>query len=210
MGTRLRTRWAWKPPLFTVAGCSWYFPTLITVWHREPRGHETGAVCKRTRRKKLTNGRERHVVRWAWLLHVHHWHLQIHPWQKFRRWALTRCEWCGGRSRGRDQVDVNHGNYRENTPWWRGEEGLYHSGCSAVESAHGLCLCTDPLFEHATYGKCFTCGKSRCFGMEVDDGHRALATLPVGSRITPEMQAFLEPIYAERRVRIAEEAKRPW
>lgn len=27
--------------------------------------------------------------------HVHHWRLQIHPWQKFKRWAFERCADCG-------------------------------------------------------------------------------------------------------------------
>jgi hypothetical protein len=29
--------------------------------------------------------------------HVHHWRLQVHPWQTFRRWAFSRCAGCGGR-----------------------------------------------------------------------------------------------------------------
>jgi len=27
--------------------------------------------------------------------HVHHWRLQVHPWQKFKRWAFERCADCG-------------------------------------------------------------------------------------------------------------------
>lgn len=205
-GTRFRSHWAWKPPLFRVAGRSWYFPTFVTVWHREPGGHKAGTVCKRTRRKTLANGRHRYVVRLAWRLHAHHWRVQLHPWQKFRRWALTRCEWCRGRSRKGDPINVSNGTYSEKSKWWRGEEGLYHHDCSAVAGAHGLCLCADPLFDHGTYGQCFACGKRRAYGREIDDGHRALATLPAGSRITPEVQAFLDPIYEERRRRIEAEA----
>lgn len=29
--------------------------------------------------------------------HVHHWRIQIHPWQQFHRWAFVRCYKCGGR-----------------------------------------------------------------------------------------------------------------
>jgi hypothetical protein len=29
--------------------------------------------------------------------HIHHWKIQIHPWQQFRRWAFERCSKCGGR-----------------------------------------------------------------------------------------------------------------
>lgn len=189
-----------------LAGHWFRAPDFITVWHREPGGHDTGTVCKRWRRKQTPKGRPRQVTRLAWLLHVHHWHLQIHPWQTFRRWAFTRCEWCGGRSRKRDRVDVSHSWSEGRDPWWRGERGLVHGGCSAVESAHGLCLCDDPLFDYGTYGQCFGCGKRRSYGMKVDDGHRALAALPVGSRIPPDVQAFLDPIYVERRGRIEKEA----
>lgn len=205
-GGRLCGRWAWRPPMFRVAGRGWYFADFITVWHREPGGHEAGTACKSTRRKMLPNGRHRYVVRLAWRLHVHHWRVQLHPLQKFRRWAFTRCEWCGGRSRKGDPINVSNGTYSAKTAWWRGEEGLHHHDCSAVAGAHGLCLCADPLFDHGTYGQCFACGKRRAYGREIDDGHRALATLPVGSRISPEVQEFLEPIYAERRARIEAEA----
>lgn len=205
-GTRLRSRWAWRPPFVRVAGRGWHFAGLITVWHHEPGGHDAGQICKRWRAKQTRSGRTRHVTRFAWYLHVHHWHIQIHPLQDFRRRTLTRCEWCRGRSRKGDPVDVSNGSYREKTKWWRGEEGLYHLDCSAVAGAHGLCLCTEPLFDHGTYGQCLVCDKRRCYGMEVDDGHRALAALPVGSRITPEVKAFLEPIYVERRRRIEAEA----
>ena len=29
--------------------------------------------------------------------HIHHWKLQIHPWQHFTRWAFSRCAGCGKR-----------------------------------------------------------------------------------------------------------------
>jgi hypothetical protein len=29
--------------------------------------------------------------------HIWHWRIQIHPWQKFRRWAFDRCHFCKGR-----------------------------------------------------------------------------------------------------------------
>lgn len=203
---RLAGRWTWRLPFFRVAGYGWYFSCFITVWHREPGGHDVGEICKHATRVQGTDGKWRYKFHHAWKLHIHHWHIQVHPYQRFRRWALTRCEWCGGRSRKGDPVDVSNGAYREKTAWWRGEEGLYHHDCSSVAGAHGLCLCADPLFDHGTYGQCLDCGKRRSYGMEVDDGHRALAALPVGSRVTPEVKTFLDPIYAERRDRAAKEA----
>lgn len=61
--------------------------------------------------------------------HIHHWKLQIHPWQKFRRWVLSRCCKCGGRfawgeSPCTDQWD------RSDPKFLRGEEGVYHQRCS--------------------------------------------------------------------------------
>jgi hypothetical protein len=205
-GTRLRSRWAWHLPFVRLAGRGWYFANLITVWHREPGGHDAGTVCKRWQRRRPATGRTRHVTRVAWYLHIHHWHLQLHPYQQLRRRLLTRCEWCGSRSRKGDPVDVSNGAYREKTKWWRGEEGLYHGDCSSVAGARGLCLCADPLLRYGTYGQCFECGKHRSYGMEIDDGHRVLAALPAGSRIPAEVKAFLDPIYAERRARIETEA----
>lgn len=60
--------------------------------------------------------------------HVHHWHLQIHTWQTFRRWALTRCAGCGKRfSWGYSPVS---GQWDRDRPGFlRGEQGLYHQRC---------------------------------------------------------------------------------
>lgn len=203
---RLAGRWAWRLPYFRVAGYGWYFSCVVTVWHREPGGHDVGEICKHSTRVQGADGKWRHKRRHAWRFHVNHWRLQIDSWQRLRRRLLTRCEWCGGRSRKGDPINVSNGAYREKTAWWRGEEGLCHGDCSAVAGAHGLCLCADPWLDHGTYGLCTTCDKRRSYGMEIDDGHRVLAALPVGSRITPEAQAFLDPIYAERHARISREA----
>lgn len=46
-------RW-WKPgnwsPFVTAFGRRWFFPSLLTVWHVEPRGADSGTVCRHTRR----------------------------------------------------------------------------------------------------------------------------------------------------------------
>jgi hypothetical protein len=60
--------------------------------------------------------------------HFWHWRLQIHSWQLFRRWLLTRCHVCGGRFRyGESPVG---GWETPRTRWFRGEEGLRHSRCA--------------------------------------------------------------------------------
>lgn len=61
--------------------------------------------------------------------HVRHWRIQIHPWQQFRRWLLTRCEHCGKGFRY-GESPVSHSWNRERTRFLRGERGLYHENCS--------------------------------------------------------------------------------
>lgn len=61
--------------------------------------------------------------------HVHHWRLQIHPWQTLRRWLLTRCSKCGKRfAWGESPVTGCWDAPR--LRWFKGEEHLYHSDCS--------------------------------------------------------------------------------
>ncbi|MFD5089338.1 hypothetical protein ACFWMR_01960 [Amycolatopsis thailandensis] len=183
---------------WTLAGRGWYFPSIITVWHREPGGRDSGEVCKHYRHIERPDGRTIKTTRtWRW--HLHHWRIQILPLQTFRRWALTRCAWCGGRSRKGDRVDVSHQWDGRRGPWWRGELGLYHSGCSSVERAHMLCYCADPLFDHDGFGRCACCGGLRAWHQEPTDAHRMLRTLAKGQRIPAAMLPHLEKIWADLR-----------
>jgi len=61
--------------------------------------------------------------------HVWHWRVQVRPYQDARRWLLTRCCKCGGRfAYGESPVS---GSWDRNPPrLFRGEEGMYHMGCS--------------------------------------------------------------------------------
>lgn len=61
--------------------------------------------------------------------HVWHWRLQVHPWQKFRRWALTRCSVCGRPfAYGESPVTNNWNSPKPRL--FRGEVGLMHSSCA--------------------------------------------------------------------------------
>lgn len=124
-----------------------YWPPLITVWHNEPGGSDSGTVCKE-----------------RWRMHVHHWSLQVHPYQHARRRVLTRCGWCGGPSRKDDPVNISHAWHSEEQPWWRGEQGLYHLDCSLAKTLDATCLCEQPDLPrgvHSGYGICRACGKFR-------------------------------------------------
>jgi len=173
-----------------------YWPALVTVWHREPRGHDSGRVCKEYRSVEQADGTRRTVLLNGWRFHVHHWKLQIHPLQRLRRRLLTRCAWCSGRHRTGDPVDVSMRWDGVRAPWWRGERDLYHHGCGSVASAHRQCSCLDPICSdysvaHGPYGKCARCGLSRSFGLT--PGRlatlRELAAVPAGQRkpVNPEV-----------------------
>jgi hypothetical protein len=196
----------WKPRSWSkfshVAGRELYWPALITVWHREPGGRDSGEVCKHTRRvfdESTRTWKHRKVSRWK--IHVHHWRIQVHLAQEFRRWALTRCSWCGGRSRSSDPVNVSHQWDGPRGRWWRGEPGLFHHDCSSVQHAHAKCYCADPLLSHDGHGTCQVCGGHRAWRQEPDEADRLLASLPKGSRITPDIRPAVEAAWAERRAR---------
>lgn len=141
-----RERWAIRLPFVTVAGRTLYFPGLITVWHVEPGGRDSGEVCR---------ARDR---RW----HVRHWRIQVHPLQQLRRRLLTRCEWCGEKG----SPNVSHQWDRAPGPWWRGEGGLFHAACSTVATAWRSCTCSTPELGGRDHGRCGRCDRFRRWGLE--------------------------------------------
>ena len=181
---------------WTLAGRGFYWPSLITIWHVEPDGRDSGEVCKR-------HGR------WRW--HIHHWRVQVHPIQALRRRLLTRCEWCGGRSRKGDAVNVSHQWDRKPGPWWRGERGLFHVDCSSIESAHRACLCADPVLLSKVgewaYGHCARCSKFRGWKTPSArlDRLRMLAAIPEGRRDPAVYARVCELAKAERQASDTEE-----
>lgn len=174
----------WKPSSYSafarLAGRDFYWPPVITVWHREPGGRDALTVCmKRTQRPdgewKYSRG---------WRFHAHHWKIQVHPTQQLRRRLLTRCEWCGGRDAKGDRVNYSLQWHRSKGHWWQGERGLYHRDCSSISTAHHECVCADPLLEHDGWGKCALCGKFRAHGITPEQLARVreLAAIPEGTR----------------------------
>lgn len=122
----------WKPgawsPFVTVFGWRFFFPSLITIWHVEPNGEDSGRICKHWRDGRPDN-------RWRW--HVHHWHIQVPPLQQLRARLFDRCELCGRRGR----PNISHQWDGPGVGWrkWRSRSGLYHQECSAlVHARHRL------------------------------------------------------------------------
>ncbi|MGW0821803.1 hypothetical protein [Streptomyces sp. NPDC002845] len=174
----------WRPSSYSsfwrLNGRDYHWPALITVWHREPGGRDGLTVC--SKRVQRRDGTWRRTRGWQW--HVHHWRLQLHPYQQLRRSFLTRCAWCGGRSVKGDRADISHQWNGPRARWWQGERGLYHRDCSAIKHAHSTCVCARPALDHDIYGKCARCNLFRPFGFTDANLARAreLAAIPHGGR----------------------------
>lgn len=185
-------RWRFRGCFWHIAGRRFYWPSLITIWHVEPGGHDAGDVCKHYRRTQGSDGKWTTTYLRGWRWHVHHWRIQVRPLQDLRRWALTRCEWCHGRSRKGDLV--NHSNQWDGPrgKWWQGDPGLYHADCQSVEHAHRMCLCAEPAIPaRLGYGRCERCGRFRGYGVDPRRLAQAVVYVSVrpGQRPTPEQVA---------------------
>ncbi|MET9880791.1 hypothetical protein ABZZ36_40250 [Actinacidiphila glaucinigra] len=161
-------RWEMRlSPFWILAGRRLYWPSLITVWHRDPSNSDD-ITCGRTR----------------WRTHVHHWRIQVHPYQQLRRRFLTRCAWCAGRSIKGDPVNISHSWDGPRARWWQGEPDLFHHDCSEIQTGHATCVCTHPALEQGIYGRCARCQRFRPFG--ITDVHlagaRELHAIPAGAR----------------------------
>lgn len=66
----------WKPSSYashwTLAGRGFYWPSLVTIWHVEPGGHDSGEVCKHYRREQLPDGTWTSTTMRGWRWHVFH------------------------------------------------------------------------------------------------------------------------------------------
>lgn len=60
--------------------------------------------------------------------HVHHWRLQVHPLQQFKRWAFSRCAGCGRRFPWGYAPTTTQWD-GEGPRWFRGERHTYHGEC---------------------------------------------------------------------------------
>jgi hypothetical protein len=189
-------RWSIRPgsAFWTLAGRRWWFPPLITVWHVEPGGKDSGEVCPHYRRWQKPDGTWTSEMLNGWRFHVKHWHVQVRPIQALRRWLLTRCEWCGGPSRKRHRVNVSHQWDRKSGPWWRGDRGLYHVDCSSAEHAARSCACPVPVLGHRSWGRCAVCGRFRGHGAKPEH----LAFTAVMQRCAPSQAPSPELLASAR------------
>lgn len=141
---------AWKirnpwPSRSTAVGRNWYFRPLVTIWHVEPGGRDSGSVCKHSRQR---GGRWAADGRWRW--HVWHWHIQISPLQEIRARLFDRCALCGRKGR----PNISHQWDGPGVGWrkWRSRQGLYHDQCSSLVSLRRTKESDETLIRHLFAG----------------------------------------------------------
>lgn len=121
----------WRPTGWTlgIRGRAYGLGRLATIWHVEPRGADSGTVCKHWR--KEPDGTS--VVDRSWKWHVHHWHVQIYLVQRLHRRLFERCLECG-RPYPWGYAPVSHGWSEPAGPWWKVTRVAYHHECSSLVS----------------------------------------------------------------------------
>lgn len=85
-------RWHLSGPFWTLAGRTYYWPHLVTFWHIEPQGHDSGTICKGMGSSGLSWRNLKFAAR--------HWrHVEVHvqPYRRVKRWLFDRCDECGYR-----------------------------------------------------------------------------------------------------------------
>lgn len=108
-----------------------YHPALVTVWHVDPHGDRGYPRGNPNDKRRL------------WRFHLHHWQVQIHPWQDFKRWAFERCAYCGLRYPW-GYAPVRHG------------EGTVHRRCSEAITYREKAAQLEDCFREAVWGYCRT------------------------------------------------------
>lgn len=138
-----QARWEWRrhgpwwtpsswSPFLTAFGRRWYFPGVVTVWHVEPNGHDSGDICKHRDRWQDDDGKWHSKTRHGWKWHVHHWRIQVSPLQRIRKRLFDRCAECGRKG----SPNISHQWDGPGVGWrkWRSRQGIYHQECSALVS----------------------------------------------------------------------------
>lgn len=125
------SRWSLSlhSPFWRLFGHEFYWPALITVWHREPGGADSGSVCKHF--VTTHSGGRRPDNLWRW--HFWHWRIQVHPTQALKRRLWTRCAECG-RSFRRGEVTMTTAWDGPGPRWFRGEPNVLHDRCHSLRA----------------------------------------------------------------------------
>lgn len=98
-----------------------YFPSVITVWHNEPNGMDSGTVCRGMGGTELTW----HNIQWA-ISHRKHLEIHIEPIRSLNRWINDRCSECGNRFR-RNEARFGYG--------WSDTREVFHNKCMSLRNS---------------------------------------------------------------------------
>lgn len=115
--------------------------TTDSLYDGITRKFEVGCGEKYTKESRDARIRQMAGCIYAWILranrpwyrhprwHVHHWKIQVHPLQSFKRWAFSRCAECGKGFRwGESPVSFGWGG--TGPLWFRSEKHIHHSNCA--------------------------------------------------------------------------------
>lgn len=97
------------------------FWNLVTVWHVEPKGADSGTICKGMGGSELTWRN----VRWAFA-HRRHLKINVEPYLRVKRWLTCRCDECGFRF-----------FWRQARFGYMGSDKKYHEHCQGYRSWRG-------------------------------------------------------------------------
>lgn len=150
-----RPPFRWRSSHWYIGRWTFYWPSIIDCWHVEPKGHDSGEVCKhylpagevsswkvwllpwyRAGKSSEHDPNGASYVwdkRWKWT-HWRHWSLRFIPYMTFNRWAFQRCEKCGGKSRRGHPVNVSHQWDGPRQRFGKSRPGLFHGDCSSIIS----------------------------------------------------------------------------
>jgi hypothetical protein len=63
---------SWRGPFWVIGGKGFYWPTMVTVWHREPGGRDSGEVCRHYVKRVGADGEYKLKILHGWRFHVVH------------------------------------------------------------------------------------------------------------------------------------------
>lgn len=112
-------RWKFSGAFWTLAGRTFYWPDWVTVWHVEPKGADSGTVCKGMGGSGLSWRNLKFAVR-----HWHHLKIHVQPYRRVKRWLFDHCAECGYRFL-----------WKSDRCGYMSSDKVYHGSCMALRQA---------------------------------------------------------------------------
>lgn len=202
-------RW-WRPKGYTLrlGGRAYGLGRLATIWHVEPKGHDSGDVCRhyirstdpqpsalRVRLSPFLKARpgdpssagatKPWISNTAWRWHVHHWRIQVHVLGRLRRFLLERCQECGRRYPW-GYSPVSHGWDSPRTRWRDGVvRRNYHRECSSLGSYRNTAKTDEEIIRVLVSALRIQTDESEAEVVaRLTDSHSQVFTFPQGYRLT--------------------------